>query len=218
MSRRRDLLGNFRLYAVTDLRKSGDEILGKIDAALKGGVDVIQLRSKTLSAAELLRLGVKIRGIANRRRKLFIVNDRIDIAIGCDADGVHLGQEDLPVALARRLFRDASRIVGKSTHSVAQAVAAQKEGADYLGFGPVFSTPTKPDYREIGLGNFGEIRRKIRVPVVAIGGIGGSNIENVLSAGAGRVAVVRAVFSASDPECAARNLERIMMRYEMPVL
>lgn len=218
MERKRALLNRSRLYAVTDLEGPGESVLRKIEQAFRGGVDIVQLRSKILSAAELLRLGRKIRKIADGEGGLFIVNDRIDIAVGCDADGVHLGQDDLSVAMARRIFRDRRKIVGKSTHSVLQALLAEKEGADYLGFGPVFPTPTKPDYPAIGRRHFRKINRVIQIPYVAIGGINETNLEDVLKAGARRVAVVRAVFSAPDPGRAARNLKRTLMRYEMPVL
>jgi thiamine-phosphate pyrophosphorylase len=200
---------DFRLYAVTDLKDDDPGILKKIEQAYRGGADIIQLRSKLLTDAALVRLGLKIGKIAAKYRKLYFVNDRVDLALATGADGVHLGQEDLPVALAQRLARDVGRkiLIGKSTHSLKQALAAVKEGADYIGVGPVFRTPTKPHTKSVGLRFVKQAASRIRIPWVAIGGIDLTNIGDVVAAGANRVAVVRAVFSAKDPERAARELK-----------
>jgi thiamine-phosphate pyrophosphorylase len=135
---------------------------------------------------------------------LFVVNDRLDVAMAVEADGVHLGQVDLPVAAARRLWP--GRILGRSTHSLSQAVEAEREGADYLGVGPVFATPTKPGRPAVGLGYVGSAAAQVRVPWFAIGGIDTSNVAAVVSAGARRVAVVRAVSDAVDVAGAVRAL------------
>jgi thiamine-phosphate pyrophosphorylase len=185
----------------------GNDMLERIQAALRGGVDVLQLRSKTLSDRALLRLAKKLRVLTNRMKKLFIVNDRVDLMLASGADGVHLGQDDLPMTEARKLIRDRTKIIGRSTHSLSQALQAEREGADYIGFGPIFETPTKPAYPPVGLNSIREAASRIKIPVVCIGGIDASNVERVIRAGATRVAVVRAIFAASDPFQAAKELK-----------
>jgi len=201
---------DFRLYAVTDLKTESPAFLKKIEAAYRGGVDIVQLRSKVLPDAVLIRLGLRIKRIAQRNHKLFFVNDRVDLALATGADGVHLGQEDMPVSMARKLAKQAGRKIwiGKSTHDLRQALAAVHEGADYIGVGPVFPTPTKPDVKSVGLRFVKQAAMKIGIPWVAIGGIDLGNIPEVAEAGATRVAAVRAIFSATDPEDAARKLKR----------
>lgn len=211
------LLRNFRLYAVTDLKRGDTQFLKKAGDALKGGADVLQLRSKVLTDAELVEAGRGLRALTRKLKKLFIVNDRADIARVLDADGVHLGQADLPVCLARKILKRGS-IIGKSTHSLEQALAAQKEEIDYMGVGPVFSTPTKPSYKPVGLDLVREVASRARVPFVAIGGIDADNIGEVLECGAMRVAVVRALWESPDAFRAAKNIKTILERYEMPLL
>lgn len=210
MSWKRKLLNDFKLYAITDLKGEDPEILTKIKEALRGGVDVIQLRSKQMSDQALLALGKKIRQLTAPMKKLFIVNDRIDLMLALGADGVHLGQEDIPVKIAREMVKDKSKLIGCSTHSLKQAAAAVKEGADYIGFGPIFATPTKPDYPPVGFDLIKKVIQKSRIPVVCIGGINQSNTKAVAKAGANRIAVVRAIFSSEHPFHAARELKRMM--------
>ena len=204
MNWKKSLFANFRLYAVTDLKTADPDILEKIDAAYRGGADIVQLRSKTLTDRELLSLAKKARALADRRRKLFFMNDRVDLALAAGADGVHLGQEDFPVEEALQLCRRAGAklFIGKSTHSLEQARTAVCEKVDYIGVGPVFETPTKPGRAPVGLELVRQIHRKVKIPFVAIGGIDPTNIDRVLAAGADRIAVVRAVFAAADV-CAA---------------
>ncbi len=209
MSWKEKALNNFRLYAVTHLTDETPEIIPKIEMAYRGGADIVQLRSKNLTDHSLIRLGLKIRQIATKRHKLYIVNDRLDVALATCADGVHLGQEDLPIDQAHRILRRIGRKpfwIGKSTHSLAQAVRAEKEGADYIGVGPVFCTPTKPEAHAFGLRLVRQVKSKIKIPWVPIGGIDLSNIDAVVKAGATRVAVVRAIFEARNPEQAAHVL------------
>lgn len=213
--RREFVFENFRLYAVTDLKSDDPAILKSIDRAYQGGADIVQLRSKILPDAALYAIGLKIRKIADRRGKLFFVNDRIDVALAVFADGLHVGQDDLPVAVIRKLCRHCGRKlwIGKSTHSLAQARAAEREGVDYIGVGPIFPTPTKGQYKPVGLDLITQVRRQIRLPFVVIGGIDRSNIHQVLNAGAVRVAVVRALFSAEDSKHAAEELRRVIEGY-----
>jgi len=210
MSWKEKVFEGFRLYAVTDLKAGSPEVLRKIEAAYRGGVDIVQLRSKVLTDAILIRLGLQVQRIARKYRKLFFVNDRVDLALITGADGVHLGQDDMPVHVARKLAKQAGRElwIGKSTHSLEQALAAVNEGADYIGIGPVFRTPTKPHVKSVGLRFVRQAAMKVRIPWVAIGGIDLGNIRDVAAAGATRVAVVRAIFSTLDPEIAAQKLKR----------
>lgn len=214
MDRHDKILKDFRLYAVTDLKEEGHGALKKIEQAFRGGADIVQLRSKVLADAALIRLALKIAKIAGKFQKLFFMNDRVDLALVTGAHGVHLGQEDMPVKAARKLAQDLGRkiFIGKSTHSLSQALAAVNEGADYIGVGPVFRTPTKPHAKSVGLRFVKQAASKIRIPWVAIGGIGSENLSGVLAAGATRVAVVRAIFAAKDPESAARQMKKILTR------
>jgi thiamine-phosphate pyrophosphorylase len=206
MNWKRELLKNFKLYAITDLTTGDSDILAKIRGALRGGADVIQLRSKSLSDQSLLRIGLKIRKVTEKLNKLFVVNDRVDIAIVLRADGVHLGQDDLPTDCARKMLGNQQIFIGRSTHSLTQAMRATREGADYIGFGPLFGTPTKPRYRPVGLNRIKQVLDRVRVPVVCIGGIDETNVQSVVDAGANRVAVVRAIFSSNDARRAASQL------------
>jgi thiamine-phosphate pyrophosphorylase len=218
MSLKRKPFRNFSLTAITDLKAEEPESLARIEASLRGGVDLIQLRSKHLSDSILYRLGVQIKKLADRYGKIFIVNDRVDLAKAVDADGVHLGQDDLPMEAARRILQDPSKWIGISTHSLEQAVRAEETGADYIGVGPIFQTPTKPGYLPVGLDLIEKVRERITIPFVAIGGIDGNNIEEVLSHGAMNVAIVRAVLGQADPYEAARKLKTTLEHYEMSLL
>ncbi len=206
------LLQKSLLYAVTNLKIKDDSIIEKIDSAYRGGVDIVQLRSKVLTDSELIRLGLKIKKISARHGKIFIVNDRIDIAAACHADGVHLGQDDLSIKTAKTILRriDENILVGKSTHCVRQAIEAEKEGSDYIGVGPVFSTPTKPSVLPVGLRFIKDVTPQIEIPYFAIGGIDENNLNDVLSAGASRVAVVRAIFDKRNPGKSAKKIKEIL--------
>lgn len=172
-------------------------------AALRGGADVIQWRDKTAPDGEFLQVARVLERVTHQAGALFIVNDRVAVALRVRADGVHVGHEDLPVPDVRAL---AGRrlLVGRSTHSLDEARQAEADGADYIGVGPLFSTPTKPGYPATGLGLVRQVAPAIRTPWFAIGGIDLGNLALVLSAGAARVAVVRAVAARSNPERAAR--------------
>lgn len=211
MNSKKKLLSLFKLYAVTDLKGDGAGLLDKVEAAYRGGVDVVQLRAKAVSDGVLLNLAKKIQAIAAKADKLFFINDRVDIALISLADGVHLGQDDLPIADARMLARRAGAelLVGKSTHSLNQAKAAFEEGADYIGVGPIFSTPTKPGRTAVGLDLIRQVSQaKLPIPFVAIGGIDLTNIHHVFDAGAQRVACVRAIFDQEDVYHATRQLSQ----------
>ncbi len=206
MSWKSNIFQNFKLYAITDLKSEDPDILSRVEKACRGGADIIQLRSKNLPDAALFRLGTSIREITLKNQKLFLMNDRPDLALALKANGVHVGQDDLPVAVIRKLAGRRPFYIGKSTHSLEQALAAEQEGADYIGVGPVFETPTKPGRAAVGLELVRQVRQNIKIPFVAIGGIDHNNVSQVLEAGAERIAVVRAVFGAANPYDATHKL------------
>jgi thiamine-phosphate pyrophosphorylase len=195
-----------RLYVVTEARHAPDRVVEVVRAACDGGAAVVQLRRKGDQGLETLRLAERCRAVTAAAGVLFVVNDRLDVAMAVEADGVHLGQGDLPVAVARRLWPGG--LVGRSTHSLEQAVAAVREGADYIGVGPVHATPTKPGRPAVGLSLVAAVAASAEVPVpwFAIGGIDAGRLGEVVAAGARRVAVVRAVCDAADVAGAARSL------------
>jgi thiamine-phosphate pyrophosphorylase len=198
-------LARVRLYVITAAEDPAERVLATVRAACDAGAEVVQLRRKGEEARLTLGLAERCREITAAGSTLLVVNDRLDIAMAAGADGVHLGQDDLPVSTARRLWPQG--LVGRSTHSLGQALAAQAEGADYIGVGPVWTTPTKPGRPAVGL----ELVRAVaaaglRIPWVAIGGVDAARVGEVLGAGALAVAVVRAVSAAGDPRAAARSL------------
>jgi thiamine-phosphate pyrophosphorylase len=198
-----------RLYVVTMAEHPAEAVLDAVRAACEGGADVVQLRRKGDDSLATLRLAEACRAVTAEAGVLFVVNDRLDVAMAADADGVHLGQQDLPLQVARRLWP--GRIVGRSTHTLEQALAAEAEGADYIGVGPVFATPTKPGRRPVGVALVSGAAAHVRIPWFAIGGIDGGNVDGVVDAGASRIAVVRAVCAAADAAQAARSLRRAVL-------
>jgi len=181
-------------------------------AAIRGGADVIQLRDKSASSAQLIREAKRLLPVTRAAGIPLIINDRVEVVDAVGADGVHLGQDDGPIEEARRLL-GSTRLIGKSTHSLEQALAADAEGADYIGLGPIFPTPTKPAYEHVGIALIGDVTRRVHVPVVCIGGIDHPALQSVLAAGATCVAVVRAVCGAEDPQRAARQLKNALTQF-----
>lgn len=203
-----------RLYLVLDRAVADYPRLFKIlRESYSSGVDVIQLRDKTGSSREILAFACQAVGFL-RHRIPFIVNDRLDLALASGADGVHLGQDDMPVAMARRIV-GSRLIIGASCQTMAQAVAAQKAGADYIGFGSVFKTLTKPDRQPMDLDLLKRVNGKIKVPVFAIGGIDQGNIAVVLNHGARRVAVTRAICLAPHPSVAGAQFKKIFSSFDI---
>jgi thiamine-phosphate pyrophosphorylase len=207
MPRGADAVLRLELYLVTDPDLAGDRpLLQVVTAALEGGATAVQLRDKKASPRELLRWGEELRRIAHHHNAACIVNDRVDLALALEADGVHLGPEDLPPAEARRLM-PRPRWMGVSAGSVQEAMAAQEAGADYLGAGPVFATPTKRDAGgPIGPEGLAAITASVVIPVVGIGGINARNAASVIEAGAAGVAVISALMAAENPEGEARAI------------
>ena len=209
MNWKKEVFKNFKLYGVTDFQGHSETLLRKIEEAYRGGTDIIQLRSKILKDNDIIRMGMKIRKIADHYQKLFFVNDRIDLAILLKADGLHLGQEDLPIHFARKISKQMKwpLILGQSTHSRPQILKALEEAPDYLAVGPVFNTPTKPSYAQVGLGLVKWASDRVDIPLVAIGGIDYHNMDQVLRAGAKRIAVVRALFQGDQTNAQAKKLK-----------
>lgn len=204
--------GPWSLHVITDAKASrGRSHLEVAEAAIAGGADVLQLRDKEASGGRLYREALQLRKLTRDAKVLFIVNDRLDIALAVDADGVHVGQSDLPASVVRGVMGP-GKILGVSVDTVEEAVQAEKDGADYLGVGPVFEARgTKPDAGEpVGLDRIARIRRHCRLPIVAIGGIDAENARKVRESGADGAAVISAIVSADDIAQAARRLKRIL--------
>ncbi|MHC1725950.1 MAG: thiamine phosphate synthase [Syntrophobacteraceae bacterium] len=198
---------DYGLYLVTDRVLAGSRPLADIIlAAIRGGVTAVQLREKNLPAREFLRQAFALKRALSGLGIPLIINDRLDIALACGADGVHLGQEDIECSHARRLAgRD--MIIGVSVNSAEEAAEAEAEGADYLGAGPVFATSTKLDASSpTGLSILWKMRQVVRIPVVGIGGITAANAADVIRSGADGVAVVSAIIGSANPEISAKEL------------
>ena len=199
--RRQERLARSRLYLVLEARPHGRDPMPLLDAALRGGVDVVQLRDKRLGDDELVAAAAPFRAACERHAALFVLNDRPDLVAACGADGVHVGREDTQLVEARDLVGP-DRLVGLSASSAAELVG----DPDYFGVGAIFGTPTKPESAPGGLELVRSARDALRVPWFAIGGIDLSNAAAVAAAGAPGIAVVRAICDADDPEAAARTL------------
>ena len=199
---RRDRLRAARLYLVCGTRPGGRPLALVLEAALRGGVDLVQLREKGAPDEEILAAAAQARPLCDAAGALLLVNDRPDLAAACAADGVHVGQDDMPVAAARAVAGP-ELLVGLSTHAPAEIDAA---AADYIGVGPVHATPTKPGRPAVGLDLVRYAAAHAELPWFAIGGVDADSVRAVVEAGATRVAVVRAVTEAADPEAAAAEL------------
>ena len=206
---REQLLAALRVYLVTDERNPGTALLPVIEQALAGGVTAVQLRRKVALGREFMELGRTIRRLTREAGVLFFVNDRVDVAALVEADGVHIGQDDIPCQEARKLLGP-DVIIGVSASTVAQARTAELDGADYLGVGAVYATKSKPDADYTGLFGLRDICQAISLPVVAIGGIGSEEAKAPIQHGAMGVAVVSAIMSASDPRVAAAHLRKVV--------
>jgi thiamine-phosphate pyrophosphorylase len=197
-------LQDCRLYGIVDLGYVKPEAVVDMTRALvEGGVDILQLRAKRLSSQDVETLARQMLPITRDAGVPFVINDHPEVAAAVGADGVHAGQDDLAVVETRAIV-GASCFVGKSTHSLAQARAAMAEGADYIGFGPLYATGTKPDYTPIGLRDIAEVHRFATVPVFCIGGINSRTLPQVVAAGARRIVIVSAFLLAPDVRAIVR--------------
>lgn len=198
---------NFHLYVVTDRQQTAGRALEEVvAAAARGGAGAIQLREKDLSARDLYALGARIQAAIAPYGVPLLINDRLDVALALDTAGVHLAGHSLPTAAARRVL-GARKLLGVSTHSVEEARCAAEDGADFIVFGPVFTTPSKVAYGPPqGLQQLATVVRQVSLPVIAIGGIDHTNLPQVVQAGAHGVAMIRAVLAAPDPYDATQQL------------
>ncbi len=203
---------DWSVYVITGRTAAGDRaVVDVVQAAIGGGATVVQLRDKDASTREMIELGRALHAATQAGGVPLIVNDRLDVALAIEAEGAHVGVDDMPVPLARRLLGP-GRLLGYSPDTLERARWAQREGADYLGIGDVFGTPTKPDAgKPIGLDGLAAVVGAVSIPVVAIGGITAENAAAAVRAGAAGVAVISAVMRAEDPGAAARQLREAVL-------
>jgi len=199
------------LYLVTDRKLSlGRPLISVVEEAVKGGVTMVQLREKDCTTSEFYKIAMELKECLRPYNVPLIINDRIDIALACDAEGLHIGQSDMPYDVARKLM-GSNKIIGLSVENIEQAKRANDLDVDYIGVSPVFGTPTKTDTAPaLGLEGLRDISAISRHPIVAIGGININNAKEIIEAGAGTIAVVSSVMSAENPKLAAEELVRII--------
>lgn len=202
---------DYSLYLVTDRGLArGRSTLEIVTSAVNGGATVVQLREKECSTLEFIEQALSIKAFLKARNIPLMINDRLDVAQAVKADGVHLGQSDMPLEVAKAILGD-SMIIGISAECLEDAITAEKGGADYLGISPIYATPTKTDTAPaLGLEGLREIRQAVRLPLVGIGGLNRGNAAEAIRSGADGVAVVSAIVAADDPETAARELRRVI--------
>lgn len=205
---KKKLLKKSRLYVIVDKKISvGRSVSGIAYKLEQAGVDIIQLRDKCPNRQNFLKEAAALSGLLLDTKTIFIINDYLDIAKLTNSDGVHLGQDDVPIEIARRILGD-DKIIGISCHSLTQATKAQNAGADYISIGPIFPTSTKPEYKPVGLDLVRRCKRKIKIPFFAIGDINPNNLPGVVSAGAKRIAVCRAICQSKNIPLAVKNLAK----------
>lgn len=200
---------NLLLYGITDRTwLNGASLYSQVESALKGGVTFIQLREKNVSYSEILKEAIEIKELCHSYNVPLIINDDVELALEADADGVHVGQNDMDAGKAREKLGP-DKILGVSARTVEQAVIAQNMGADYLGVGAVFGTNTKSDARKIDNNVLSDICRAVKIPVAAIGGINKDNISELIGSGISGVAVISGIFGQNDIEGAAKELKKL---------
>ena len=202
---------DYSVYLVTDHRnKTDEEFLKIIEEAIKGGTSIVQLREKTASTKDFYQLALKVKEITSKYDVPLLINDRIDIAIAVDSEGVHIGQDDMPADIARKIIGE-DKILGVSASTVEEAKKAEIDGADYIGSGAVFPTATKDDADSVSKEELNEIVDSIDIPVVAIGGITLENAGTLKDTGIAGFSVVSAIMSADDPKEASQKLREIYL-------
>ena len=201
-----ELKKKIRLYVITDGRFKDEVETTKL--ALEGGATSIQLRMKNASTRKMIETGKKMRKITGEYDALLFINDRVDVALAVNADGVHLGQDDMPCEIAKKIAPNL--IIGISATNLNEAIVAEKKGADYIGAGSVFPTTTKEDARVMGIEELRKIAKNAHIPVVAIGGINHENARKVLETGVDGIAVISAIVGANDVKKAARKMREIV--------
>jgi thiamine-phosphate pyrophosphorylase len=205
-------LSRSRLYGILDLGYVELHRAKEVaEALVAGGVDLLQLRAKDYPAHEIKKFGEELRPLTERSAVPLIINDHPEVARDLGAEGLHLGQTDMSIAAARDIV-GADCAIGKSTHSLDQAIRAFYEGADYIGFGPIFATPTKPDYPPLGLDEIQKVHAAVRIPIFCIGGIKLDNLAKVLEAGALRVVIVSGLLQARDVQAYGHSVKDFLQR------
>ncbi len=194
---KKEILHNIRLYVLISSKIASKSVKETANLVIDGGADMIQLREKTISDSEYISMAGEIRDLTAKRGTLFIINDRVNVAVELNADGVHLGQHDTSVSEAKAIIGN-DKIIGASTHNIIQARQALKDGADYIAIGPVYPTSTKDYEPSVGLKVVQEISSEINIPIFAIGAITLENLDDVLKTGASRIAVCSAIISSKD--------------------
>lgn len=199
---------DYSVYLVTDTGMcSRENLIAVCEKAIDGGATVIQLREKDISSKDFYAEAVALKKLCDRREVPLLINDRADIALAVDADGIHIGNGDIPLEAARQILGD-DKIIGYSAGSVSEAIYAEKNGADYLGVGAVFPTSTKDDAENIGIDMLCKVRKAVNIPIVGIGGINGDNIDLLYGTGIDGVAVVSCIMASDDPKAAAAILKK----------
>lgn len=203
-------LTNFGLYFITDSTLTKKTVIEDVKSAIKGGVKIVQYREKNVDTKQIIEEAKEIKSICKKNNVLFLINDGIDVALAVDADGVHLGQEDMPYKYARKLLWN-NKIIGLSAHSSKEALQNEKIGADYTSIGPIYYTTTKKDAKApIGLEPIRQLKSRLKIPFIAIGGINETNIDDVLKAGAKNVAIISGIVAKDNVEEIAREfIEKI---------
>lgn len=198
---------DFKLYLITDRKLFSDHsaLFTAVEAALKGGIKAVQLREKDLGTRELLNMAYKMREMTGKYKAKLFINDRADIAIAVEADGVHLGQKSMPAYAVRKIVHERF-LIGVSTHSMDEAIRADEEGADFITLGPIYETPSKLKYgNPIGIDIIKKVKAKVSTPVFAIGGIKEKMVKEVIDAGADGIALISGILGAADVKSAAKN-------------
>ena len=199
---------DFRLYLITDRKQTKLPLPEAIRLALQGGIRAVQLREKDLPVRELLALAQELRKITKEFGAKLFINDRVDIAVAADADGVHLGHQSIPAYAVRKIIGE-NMLIGVSTHNVHEAMEAEKSGADFITFGPIFETPSKvKSGNPVGCSAIDMIKNSIGIPIFGLGGIRSGNLYDVMAAGAYGIAMISAILSADDIQKAAEDMNR----------
>lgn len=207
-------LKDFGLYFITDSKLTKKTVIDDVKSAIKGGVRVIQYREKDAPTKQMFQEAKEIKELCQKNKVIFLINDRLDIALAVDADGVHIGQDDIPYNTARKLLGK-NKIIGVTVHDLKESIDAEKKGADYIGLSPIFETSTKADAgKACGTGMIKDTVKKIKIPIVAIGGINKSNIGEVLKSGAKNVAIISAILTMDNVEQVVKNFIRKINSYK----
>lgn len=201
---------DYKLYLVTDRNVLGErDLIQSVEEAIKGGTTIVQLREKNCSSLDFYELAVKVKEVTSKYNIPLVINDRLDIALAIEADGLHIGQEDLPISIARQLVGE-KMFIGVSASTKEEAILAEKQGADYVGVGSMYPTSTKLDAKYISLNDLRSIREAVSIPIVGIGGINEENVKELMEVNIDGVAIVSAILGKEDIKLATENIANIM--------